>query len=316
MKKSNLLILIASAMFLLSFQYLLIQNYLDFVCNGNPYILPKQAGNIPMIFCPKIISTKDHQEYGIHFSEDGKELYFTRKSKEHPVILYSEHTFYGWTQPRVLEFMEDFPGTMPCTSYGGTSLIYLQTPHETDPLSNEIVIAEKEWWGWETPQILTDTDMGKYKNSFSLARNGNLYLCGDPDDSGQMDIYISEYRNGQYMPPRNLGPDINTEYEEGHVFIAPDESYILFDSDRPSSLGGKDLYISYRNTNGTWTQARNLGGSINTKDADWMPYISPDGKYLFFSRSKGNNVDIYWVSADVIDNFKGLRATRLNLPNG
>ena len=79
----------------------------------------------------------------------------------------------------------------------------------------------------------------------------------------------------------NLGPNVNTIYDEGDAFIAPDESYIIFSSqDRSDSIGGQDLYIAYRKADGSWTQAKNMGESVNSESGEICPSISLDGKYF------------------------------------
>ena len=86
-----------------------------------------------------------------------------------------------------------------------------------------------------------------------------------------------------------------------HAFVAPDESYIVFDAGRPGGQGGEgDLYVVFRNADGSWSDAVNLGDTINTPGTNFCPMISPDGKYLFYAAGR----DIYWVSAEVIEKLK------------
>lgn len=89
-----------------------------------------------------------------------------------------------------------------------------------------------------------------------------------------------------------------------HPFIAPDESYLLFDAQREDGYGDSDIYISFKQKDGTWGNGINLGDKINTNAWDASASITPDGKYLFFSRNVGSddfeNVDVFWVDAKVI----------------
>ncbi|TSA27011.1 MAG: hypothetical protein D4R67_06875 [Bacteroidetes bacterium] len=80
-----------------------------------------------------------------------------------------------------------------------------------------------------------------------------------------------------------------------HPFISPDEKFMLFD------FKG-DIYISYREDDG-WGEPQKLNGSIDTEFPETCPTLSPDGKYLFFSRyNEPNNAsNIYWVEADFIN---------------
>ncbi len=86
-------------------------------------------------------------------------------------------------------------------------------------------------------------------------------------------------------------------------FIAPDESYLLFSSDR--NTGRQSLFISFRRSDGSWTEAHGLGEAINSQKGERFPYVSPDGKYLFFTRWHGrDNEDIMWVSSKIIDDLR------------
>ena len=77
-------------------------------------------------------------------------------------------------------------------------------------------------------------------------------------------------------------------------FIAPDESYIIYDSPRDSGFGWVDLYISF-NKNGNWTKSYNLGPKVNTKYGEGLATVSPDEKFLFFYRDIDGTGDIYWT---------------------
>ena len=74
--------------------------------------------------------------------------------------------------------------------------------------------------------------------------------------------------------------------------------------DRKDSYGGSDLYISFRNKNGTWTKAKNMGKDINSGGGMICPSISPDGKYIFFNTTLNGKNGIYWVSAKIIEDLK------------
>lgn len=93
-------------------------------------------------------------------------------------------------------------------------------------------------------------------------------------------------------------------YDDG-PFIAADETYLIFESDRPTAVKGNlDLYISFRKKDKTWTAPMNMGPAINTPHSERFASVSPDGKYLFFGRNTGNGFDIWWIDAAVIDELK------------
>ena len=121
---------------------------------------------------------------------------------------------------------------------------------------------------------------------------------------GRWDIYRANYKKGVYTNVENIGPVVNSEYSEADPAIAPDESYLLFCSHRPGGFGESDLYISFRKTDGSWTSPQNMGPKINTPADEEKPYVTPDGKYLFFSNDASGNLEIYWVDAEIIEDLK------------
>jgi hypothetical protein len=89
----------------------------------------------------------------------------------------------------------------------------------------------------------------------------------------------------------------------GHAFIAPDESFVLVDARDQDSLGGSDIYVAFRRSDGSWARPRHLGAEVNSGFDETCPSLSADGKYLFFSRyDEPDDVsDIYWIDSAVID---------------
>ena len=88
----------------------------------------------------------------------------------------------------------------------------------------------------------------------SLASDGTLYFSsGRPGGYGKNDLYRSRPTEGGWSEPENLGGAINTEQSEGDLYVAPDQSYIVFvSSGRDDSIGAGDLYVSFRAPDGSW----------------------------------------------------------------
>jgi hypothetical protein len=108
--------------------------------------------------------------------------------------------------------------------------------------------------------------------------------------------------NGKYGALQVLTGGVNAPTQAAHACIAPDESYIIFDSyHRPGGQGGEgDLWVCFRKTDGSWSEGFNLGDKINTPATNFCPALSPDGRFLFFSTCR----DIYWVSTEVIHRLR------------
>jgi len=118
------------------------------------------------------------------------------------------------------------------------------------------------------------------------------------DNNGISEILTSEYKNGRYTEPVNLGTNINTKWDEWDPCISPDGRLLLFCSKKPSGMGVDDIYVSFKDGTGHWSEAINLGDQVNSAQSENRPFITADGKYLFFSSDAGGNRDIYWIGMD------------------
>lgn len=130
----------------------------------------------------------------------------------------------------------------------------------------------------------------------------------NPDTVGA--ISYSRLINGKYEPRQKLGKHVNTGTWIAHPYIAPDESYLIWDQRHEDGFGGSDLYISFRAEDGSWLPAMNMGDKINTELSESSGNVTDDGKYLFFSRGQweikedGSENWVgrpYWVDAQVIE---------------
>ena len=120
-------------------------------------------------------------------------------------------------------------------------------------------------------------------------------------------IRISTMEDGKRQAPVPMGEFVNTGKWTAHPFIAPDESYLIWDSEREGGFGGSDLYISFRQEDHSWGPAINMGEAVNSPGWDAYASVTPDGKYILFQRGldeENENVDIYWVDAQIIENLK------------
>ncbi|MFC2156854.1 ankyrin repeat domain-containing protein [Acidobacteriota bacterium] len=124
------------------------------------------------------------------------------------------------------------------------------------------------------------------------------------DGLGKSDICMSILEDGEYRSVKNMGTLINTEYTEHDPYVAPDGSYLLFSSYKPGGYGEDDIYISFRNNDETWGIPINLGETINSEYSENRVYVTPDGKFLFYTSMRTGNLDIYWADAGIIQDLK------------
>ncbi|MDP4207747.1 MAG: tetratricopeptide repeat protein [Bacteroidota bacterium] len=118
-----------------------------------------------------------------------------------------------------------------------------------------------------------------------------LYLYRSDRFKG--DLYVSNYKNGQWSKVRKLNGNINTKYWESHASLSPDGKKLYFTSNRPGGYGGLDIYVSERTSGDNWGQPRNLGPVVNSKYNEDCPFITSDGKRLFFSSYGHDNMGGY-----------------------
>ena len=116
-----------------------------------------------------------------------------------------------------------------------------------------------------------------------------------------MGIARSRLVNGKYQDYEDLPSPINTDHPEMHPFIAPDESYLIFESGRLGMDKGLRLYVTFRSKDDSWSDPQEIPVGM----PGGIPFVSSDGKYLFFVG--GRPGDIHWVDANI---FKDLEPER------
>jgi Tol biopolymer transport system component len=132
------------------------------------------------------------------------------------------------------------------------------------------------------PQVGSDGDM--YPTSLS-SDGTELYLVKRTDTND--DIYLSVLSGLFWSKAQPLNENINTRTNETHASISGDGQTLYFTSDRRGGYGKLDIYRSKRLNNNEWGPAINMGAMINTDLDEETPFITLDGKRLYFS-SKGH----------------------------
>ncbi|ESP91117.1 hypothetical protein N483_15755 [Pseudoalteromonas luteoviolacea NCIMB 1944] len=253
-----------------------------------PYLGQKQPGSEPKVFAPGSVSAKQ-RDTNPFFSPDMSEFYFTRKDPDvnkWSLIVFKQidgHWHESTVGPRIWRPLLAPDGkTMHMGKYVMTRAGAGWSQHRVlDPMF------DREDWG-----IMRLT----------AAADGTYVL--DDYKSGDV-LRISSLVNGKRTKPERLGPQINTGKYNAHPFIAPDGSYLIWDGVRETGYGNSDLYISFRDKQGRWGKAINLGDKVNTSAREASASVTPDGKFLFFNRAtKDNDSDIFWVDAKVIEDLR------------
>jgi hypothetical protein len=270
------------------------------------YLGQEPPGMKPVAFALGIVSTPVH-EYSITISKDGREIFFTRLAGKLSHIFFSKYQGGKWTPPEIAPFSGKFNDYDQSFSPGGDKLFFTSDrPVTGSNWIGDIWVVTRSGSGWTRPKPLSDTINTKVNEAYpSLTTRGTLYFHAVYSPKDHCDIYRSEFVNGKYCKPEALGPGVNSANSEYDAFIAPDEKFIIFV--RPDEgFGEGDLFISFRKDD-RWTRAVNMGPAVNTSAREYCPGVSPDGKYLFFTRFdrvKRIRGEIYWVSAKIIESLR------------
>lgn len=189
--------------------------------------------------------------------------------------------------------------TINLTADGQQLLIY-----RDDNGDGNIYISDLEGDRWSIPTKLgSDINSQYWETHACISADGNsLYYVSDrPGGYGGRDIYkCVKLPNGNWSLSRNLGPIINTPYDEDGVFIHPDQVTLFFSSQGHNSMGGFDIFYS-STQEGKWTEPVNIGYPTNTTDDDVFYVVSTDGKRAYYSSVKANGhgeKDIYMISLE------------------
>lgn len=246
----------------------------------------------PVIFGAGVISTGDFDSHPA-FAPDGKTLYFLRSTPAFNLwtIVFSRFEKGKWSTPEVAPWSGQYSDADPFITADGSRLFFISrrpVPGKEKP-ELDIWVAKRTATGWSEPENV-GAPINSTGNEWypTVAANGTIYFGSDREGGkGRTDLYRSRLVNGKYAEAENLGEVINTQFNEFEALIAPDESFLIFMAGgRPDSRGGFDLYISY-NRNGVWSAPVNLGDKINSSGNEYSPTISPDGKYFFWTSTRG-----------------------------
>ena len=275
------------------------------------YLGQKPPGMTPEIFAPGLISTAQSELNSV-LSPRGDEFYFavcTSSKEDFKKGIYLYHIMVTkqadgvWLKPEIAAFTGRYSAVDMSFSPDGNRLYFCSdrpTPWNKPP-NRDIWYCERLTHGWSVPQ-----NPGEPLNSPgdevypTLTAEGTMYFASSrKGGKGKKDIYSAKFVDENFVSPVHLGEEINTKYNEGDTFVAPDESYLLVTcKGRPDHWGGDGIYFSMKNKDGSWKRLKNIYPS--TKITGGCPMVSPDGKYLFFSRGG----DIHWVDAKIIETLK------------
>jgi len=246
-----------------------------------------------IVFAPGIISLTGRTENRITFSPDKKMCFVSAAGGP---VAFLEYKNGAWTAPYTLnsKFKSE-----PFFSLDGKK-VYLNSRAALAMVGAcDISYSSRTDTVWSDPTSLgAPPNVSGEQYHPSIVADSSIYFS-----AGSGEICRCQYKNRVYQQRVVLPYPINyanTSSTWGDPYVAPDESFLIFRSTRTGGYGGNDIYISYKKTDGSWTNPKNLGNKINTSGDEFSGDITPDGKYMTF----GRNNDIYWVSARFVDSLR------------
>lgn len=125
-----------------------------------------------------------------------------------------------------------------------------------------------------------------------------LFSGRRPEGFGGLDLYFSLRKNGKWTAPQNLGPTVNTPYDERHPWLAADGKRLFFSTNAPDrSMGGQDILLAvFDEGSATWLAPQNLGLPINSAAEEGWFRLAPDGIKAYFASDRHSGIggwDLY-----------------------
>lgn len=219
-------------------------------------------------------------------SGDGKTLAFTSvTAKGNKIYITTKDENGNWTKPReITRYLGSRNLTTSFLSYEGKELYLIEHGRKR----SDIVVSflQKRRWS-STVKIAKPINSKSNETHVCVTKDGNtVYFTSDRKGSlGGFDIWVSTINNGRWSDAINLGPNVNTEFDEVTPFLTPDEKYLFFSSQGHNSMGGFDIF--YTNLEGS-PNVKNIGYPLNTPSDETfffptsltsglIPHYSPDG---------------------------------------
>lgn len=278
----------------------LVQKYLadiHFALNNQ-----QAASPTPLLPLGPTVNTPN-DEYFPQLTAGNLHIIFTRKVENQENFYESYWENENWTEAKQLDGAINsttFNEGAHCISPDGKYLFFTGCNRPNGLGSCDIYVSKKENNQWSTPHNLGAPVNSKgWEAQPSISADGRtlFFVSNRSGGIGGYDIWKTQLQDdGTWGIPENLGPNINTPYDEGSPYLHPDNQTLYFSSNGWPGFGRKDLFVSKLDETSNWGLPTNLGKPINNHKDQLSMHVSMDGFTTHIaSRSQRDDLDIFVI---------------------
>ena len=176
----------------------------------------------------------------------------------------------------------------PVLTVDQQTMIFTGRQGTTPPYDEDIYVSQKNRAGeWMLPQPISENiNTPRNEGTCTVTADGRTLIftaCEDRTGLGSCDLYIAQRTGNHWSRPENMGRNINSRSWESQPSLSADGRTLYFVSDRKGGSGRRDIYVTQRQDDNTWSPAQNVGGEINTARDEVSPFIHVNGQTLYFA---------------------------------
>lgn len=234
-------------------------------------------------------------------SADEKSFAYMVKMKFYDAVLFSRLVNGKWTSPVNITPELQSDGDLYISGLSADGKILLLS--KVEDYNNDIYTSTYDGTSWSKAVKLNRNINSKYWESQAfISEDGNrlIFSSDRPGGFGGLDLYMSVKVNGDWGPAVNLGPEINTQFNEDRAFLICGGKTLYFTSQGHDNIGGYDIFRSDLQSNKLWSKPSNIGYPLNTPDDNYFFNPAGSGNTGYFSIYKDSGgygkEDIYRVT--------------------
>jgi len=235
-------------------------------------------------------------------SGKGESFAYMTSLKFYDAVFFSRKEKGLWSGPINItpDIQSDGDLYISCLSENGRTLYFSKVEED----NSNIFVSKFDGVKWSVANKLDHNINTKYWDTHAYVTDEGsviIFASDRPGGFGGLDLYIAHKEiDGSWSKPENLGPEINTAFNEDRPFISEDGNNLFFCSQGHYNIGGFDLFRTNKLQNGHWRKPENLGYPINTPDDDtfFMPVNNGKNGYISaFRQDEGfGKEDIYYIT--------------------